>query len=371
MKRLLTMLLLSCLLLSAAYAETAPVPDYYAPVNPRLTKLATEGGQPAGAMLQAQYMTANEVWCAYNLSYGGNAVVLERRDKWGYLRETVTLSDLPGTDHEVMCIARVGDRLLIGLRNLSLRGTVIVLDAENRELLRTTMAEDVGVMSMKCAPEGILCSGFTGEGTQDCLYLALVNGEGQTTFESRLAVGEAEVDMSAVAESLSCAGKNGYYVMLSKRTGGLVHTRERAVVGFDAAGQVRWEEPLPEDIVVHGMAAGDGVVYLYGYVGPWDEARAWAGAWSEDGECLWRRFFERPDQFVDCIVDEAGCWLLGRNRSAPVHVAVLTRDGEVRELRLLQFSDAAVIRGWGLDAGALFAVGYLYGEEKLFMMEAR
>lgn len=375
MKRMLIFLMFLSLLVPAALAETALVPDYYAPMNPSLTKFAAEAGREVPGMRLSAYLSANEIWYAYGTPYGTNTVVLERHDKWGALRDIVTLKDLPGTDHEVMCVTRVGDLLLVGMRNLALRGTVVVLDEANRELVQVTLPGGVGIMSMQAAPEGILCSGFMGKGTQSCFYLALVDAEGHIVFENTDIARDADFNMGALAESVSCAGERGYYATICERTRGEIHFRDRILVGFDAAGAQRWENRLPDTIEIDGMTAAGGVVYLYGSYGEQDEYGArevrqgWAGAWSEDGECLWQRIFETPEKFGSAVADETGCFLIGG--FFPVRMAAVYATGDMREMYRLQFPDNVCIIGLATDAGALTMTGYLYGEEKLFYFEMR
>ena len=375
MKRILSFLTFLTLLVSAALAETALVPDYYAPMNPSLTKFDMTGDQTFPRL--SRYLTANEIWHAQNASYGENTVLLARYDKWGAARDAVTLKGLPGTDHEVKCITRVGDRLLVGMRNLSLRGTVVVLDEANREVVQVTLAEGVGIMSMQAAPEGILCSGFMGKGTQSCFYLALVDAEGHIVFENTDIARDADFDMGAIAESVSCAGERGYYATICERTRGEIHFRDRILVGFDAAGAQRWENQLPDTIEVDGMTAAGGVVYLYGSYGEQDffglrEVRqGWAGAWSEDGECLWQRIFETPEKFRLATADETGCFLIAAAGISPMHMAAVYATGDMREMYRLQFPDNVLITGIGVDAGTLAMTGYLYNEEKLFYFEMR
>ena len=374
MKRVLIILMLLSLLMPAALAETALVPDYYAPVNPSLTKFDMTGD--LSFPMLSQYMTANEIWHAQNAFYGENSVLLARYDKWGAPRDAVTLKGLPGTDHEVMCMTRVGDRLLVGMRNLYLRGTVIALDETNREVFQVTLAEGVGIMSMQAAPEGILCSGFTGKGTNTCFYLALIDAEGNVVFENTDIARDADFDMGALAESVSCAGENGYYATVCERTGGGLFSRERTLVGFDKTGTQRWEERLSDSIEVEGMTAAGGLVYLYGCYGDQDEYgirdvyQAWVGAWNEDGECLWQRIFETPEKFGRATADEAACYLTGGGIT-PMYMAVVYATGDMRSMYRLQFPDNVCGTGLSTDAGTLIMSGYLYGEERLFYMEQR
>ena len=374
MKRILTFLLLMTLLMPAALAETALVPDYYAPVNPLLTKFDMTGDQTFPML--SQYMTANEIWHAQNASYRENTVLLARYDKWGAARDTVTLKGLPGTDHEVMCMTRVGDLLLVGMRNLSLRGTVVALDEAKREVFQVSLAQGVCIMAMQAAPEGILCSGFTEKGTQSCFYLALIDAKGNVVFENTDITRDTDIDMGSLAESVSCAGENGYYATVCERTGGGLFSRERTLVGFDKAGGQRWEERLSDSIEVEGMTAAGGVVYLYGCYGDPDEYgirdvyQGWAGAWSEDGECLWQRIFETPQKFSRATADETACYLTGGGIT-PMYMAVVYATGNMREMYRLQFPDNVCGTGLSTDAGTLVITGYLYGDERLFFYEMR
>lgn len=385
MRRILLTLLALCLLLPAAHAETALVPDYYAPVNPSLTRMTPESGRHVTAIKHSAYLDANEIWYSFDPGLEESRIVLERRDKWGAPRGTVTLEGF-NDDTMTKCITRVGNRVMIGVTS-PVRGTVIVLDENMRELIRVTLAESVGIMSMTPAPGGILCSGFAFEGTQDCFYVSLVDAEGHISFENKIPVGESEIDLTAVAESVSCAGESGYYAMISKRTGGWLSTRERSVAGFDADGQLRWEDALPETIYACGIVAADGVVYVHGGWSEmdeygsqdWDNMQAWVGAWSEDGECLWQRIFEAPQRFTVCAADESGCYLVGPQlfepdnipAFMPLCVASLTREGELRSMARLQMPLDVCLEGLAIDGRTLQMMGYLRNEETLFYLEVR
>lgn len=287
------------------------------------------------------YISDDEIWCSIsNDTFDG---VLKCVNRKGRLIDEITITDLPGDYPVVRCVTRIGDRLLIGfVDDQTLDGLVIVLDSENHEITRVNLPDPVGIMQMRSATQGILCSGFF-YGAQDNIahfYLTLVNNDGEIAFKNTELYDDTEPIHFTIQESLSCAGTEQYYAVIRKGVNGRMQPK-RVLICFDQAGNISWETELPEKKSIDYMAASSDRVYLFGIVGDLSDNdilinhHAYICCYTNDGTLMWEHVFDEPEQFYRGAVNEDGCVAVsgtGTN-TKEYYACSFDRDGNTRFAR--------------------------------------
>lgn len=308
------------------------------------------------------FLSDDEIW--YNFLTEEGYGKLLRFDLNGELAETLNI-DLKGDDPSILCMNRVGDRLMVGYQDDSTnRAEVVILDSQGNEVARKNFGTEEFAIAMAPSERGILyAGGMDSEDGMAVLLLSEMDANGEVLFAYTEPVATLEADQGHLGNSLIASDGEYHYAMIKNGVEGTLQMQERLVC-FNTDGEKLWETAVPEAFYSQNIAAANGRIYVVGAEATRDEngcVVAQIGAvlcYDQSSALLWQQGYSDVAYFYFVLPSADGCYAISNITDAQAYMLFVDEHGTEQTAAWLELPENAADTFFRLtDGEKLVAAG--------------
>lgn len=322
----------------------------------------TSGDVHTNALNKVFFLSDNEIWYNFLTEEGYGKLLCF--DVNGKMIETLNV-DLKGKDPCILCINRVGDRLIVGYQDDSTnRAEVIILDSQRKEVARTSFETEVYTIQMAPSERGILYAGeMDSEDGMAVFYLTEIDVNGEVLFEYTEPVTPLEADQGYLGNSLIASDGEYHYAMIKNGVEGTLQMKERLVC-FNTDGEKLWETAMDEAFYSNNMAVSNGYIYIVGAEGERDEygclenQKGMVLCYDQSRDLLWQQSCSEVAYFYFALSSANGCYAISNIMESQTYMLFVDEHGMTQTAAWLELPENAARTYFQLtDTDQLIATG--------------
>lgn len=321
-----------------AYAETEQVTTYEV-LEPTYFLINGADYVRENMLSTTLYVSADEIYFSGTSAEGGPWIV--KTNAQGEVLSQIKLHVDNGEKIGICGMSKVPAGLLLGIIDFKTSLGSIGLLKNDGQVSYTDLG-DARYFSYFPIENGILAQGTLYDKINQTLapQTILIDQDGHIIFKRTGVAYDIETDRGLLGTSVCCALNDSIFVVESRGSsiggfGGFKGPSE--LFCLNLFGQEKWNIPLDPNIVVENIRATDDKVYMFGFLGKWDEEgiilekQAVVQCYSQNGEYQWSQQFSSPEEyhFGDAGL---GITVAASMKNDVWYISVIGTDGAIRKM---------------------------------------